>query len=427
MIVRGLLDVFIFYRELDDPETEGKFFVADAEKIFKKEIVYACEGLLSDNPKLKYYSDTPFRVDKDTGFEWFRCFRTTSPLEGYHLHLRAAQAATAKGAGPRYEISRSNLFDFAWNLNAAMKAGKMKKIYHYQPWLIDILARMLKGTELLDVCSALVGWKTVDTTVPPVTLRGIDRPQLALLQQLGGQAVELATLSSDAEVQKILQYPELVARGDAAGIARRTGVRTSAARLKQFALTMTRRAAMLQALKALDIANLHRRLYGRAERPMRSAAEEEGGGGGGAAATDGGALPLGPISLGGGGPQSAVVGALPPPPPPPPRRGRSAGPAADDVEMEGSEEEERPAEEEERPAPPAPAGGRLKNLTTEERDHVETLIGEERSKFLAACRQRRRHKELVRKAEAEGAQEERKRQAKERRYQYPRSRRAESS
>ena len=47
MIVRGLLDVFIFYRELDDPETEGKFFVADAEKIFKKEIVYACEGLLS--------------------------------------------------------------------------------------------------------------------------------------------------------------------------------------------------------------------------------------------------------------------------------------------------------------------------------------------------------------------------------------------
>ena len=186
-------------RFTNDPETEGKFFVADAEKIFKKEIVYACEGLLSDNPKLKYYSDTPFRVDKDTGFEWFRCFRTTSPLEGYHLHLRAAQAATAKGAGPRYEISRSNLFDFAWNLNAAMKAGKMKKIYHYQPWLIDMLARMLKGTELLDVCSALVGWKTVDTTVPPVTLRGIDRPQLALLQQLGGQAVELATLSSDAE------------------------------------------------------------------------------------------------------------------------------------------------------------------------------------------------------------------------------------
>ena len=92
MIVRGLLDVFIFYRELDDPETEGKFFVADAEKIFKKEIVYACEGFLSDNPSLAYYCKKPYKVDPDTKFEWFRCFAT--------------DAGDAHGSGARVEVGR---------------------------------------------------------------------------------------------------------------------------------------------------------------------------------------------------------------------------------------------------------------------------------------------------------------------------------
>ena len=55
VIVRGLLDVFLFYRELDDPETGGKFFVGDADKIFKKEIAYAQEGYLSDQPHVDYY------------------------------------------------------------------------------------------------------------------------------------------------------------------------------------------------------------------------------------------------------------------------------------------------------------------------------------------------------------------------------------
>ena len=64
--------------------------------------------------------------------------------------------------------------------------------------------------ELRGVCSVLDGWGAVDTTRAPLTLRGIDSAQLSLMQQAGGQAVELASLRDASVRQKVLQHPDLV-------------------------------------------------------------------------------------------------------------------------------------------------------------------------------------------------------------------------
>ena len=231
-IIRRLYDVYTFFEGLDDPMQPGhRFFVDDSWKIFLREIGYVQKGLLSDPPGMDMY--IPIRTAR-TGFVFHRSIRTSSPLEGYHLHLRGALAAGARAAGPEYQIARSNLFDFVWNIKAAVKAGVMLDQGHYEPWLVDLLWRICEGwlsTEELP--RALQGWRPTQTDVEPLTFRSIDYDQLKLIKTAGAAAVKLSPLRSEADIERVLRHPQMVLRGDAAGIARATGIVTSHAKLKE--------------------------------------------------------------------------------------------------------------------------------------------------------------------------------------------------
>ena len=261
-IIKGLYDVFCFFREMEDPERPGhKFFVNDADKIFQKEIVYVQEGLLSDPPEMNMY--VRMRHCKRTGFAFFRSRRSTSALEGYHLHLRAAQHPCGKGAGPMLEVARSNLFDFAWNVKAAVAANRMVDHGHFALWLIDALADVCRGW--LDEGhaqrpAALRSWHRTDTTIAPITVRGIDWAQLLRLKEQGAQAVELSPLQTTAELNRVLAHPQLVARGDAAGIARETGIVTSVKRLQKLAARIASVARARALLEAHGVQNLQNRV-----------------------------------------------------------------------------------------------------------------------------------------------------------------------
>ena len=90
MIIRHLYDVFCFFKDMKDPSRpEHNFLVADAWAIFVKEIGYVQKGFLSDLPGMNMYVYQ--RTCARTGFIFYRSRRSSSALEGYHLHLRAAQ------------------------------------------------------------------------------------------------------------------------------------------------------------------------------------------------------------------------------------------------------------------------------------------------------------------------------------------------
>jgi hypothetical protein len=90
VMIRGLYDIYCFARTLNDPLRPGcAFLVPDHEDVFRKEIKYIQAGLLSDPPGVNMY--VCIVRSKKTGLLSFRCLRTSSPLEGYHLHLRAAR------------------------------------------------------------------------------------------------------------------------------------------------------------------------------------------------------------------------------------------------------------------------------------------------------------------------------------------------
>ena len=78
-----------------------------------------------------------------------------------------------------------------------------------------------------DKPTALRSWTRTDTSIEPVTFRGIDRATTAALASQGVRPVELSPLLSRAERKKVLEHPLLLARGDAAGIVRETGIFTS--------------------------------------------------------------------------------------------------------------------------------------------------------------------------------------------------------
>ena len=90
IMIRHLYDVFSFFKDMKDPSRpEHNFFVADAWAIFVKEIGYVQKGYLSDLPGMNMYVYQ--RTCARTGCIFYRSRRSSSALEGYHLHLRAAQ------------------------------------------------------------------------------------------------------------------------------------------------------------------------------------------------------------------------------------------------------------------------------------------------------------------------------------------------
>ena len=94
-----------------------------------------------------------------------------------------------------------------------------------------------------------------------MTMRGIDLEQLKALKAVGAQALGLSTLLSHEEQQAVLQHPALVGAGDAAGIERATGIRTSATRLQALSTRVCLQAACDAMLNAAGVVQLRAGLH----------------------------------------------------------------------------------------------------------------------------------------------------------------------
>ena len=229
----------------------------------------------------------------------------------------------AKHSGFKIEAARSNLFDFAWNVRAGQRAGHMRCHGHYHLWLVDTLANLCDGWLTLGSEAeppALRGWRRTRLDVAPMTKRGIDWEQLKRLTDVGAQALGVSALQSREEQQLVLQYPALVGAGDAAGIERATGVRTSSNQLLALAARACQQAAcdaMLNAQGAVALsAQLHLTAGNVPPLELATSAEPPPTAAGGS-----GALPF-DAGQAGGVSSAAVVSPPPQPPPqqPPPQQ-----------------------------------------------------------------------------------------------------------
>ena len=99
-IVRGLYDVFLFFREMEDPERPGhRFFTSDADHIFLKEIAYVQQGYLSDPPGLNMY--VRVGMSMRTGFIYFRSLRSTCvPLRPHPQPRTTDRASVLRSGAP---------------------------------------------------------------------------------------------------------------------------------------------------------------------------------------------------------------------------------------------------------------------------------------------------------------------------------------
>ena len=59
----------------------------------------------------------PLRKMK-SGLQLWRCLRTSSALEGYHLHYRETVSALCKASGPRWRDVVVGEFNFRWVVRA---------------------------------------------------------------------------------------------------------------------------------------------------------------------------------------------------------------------------------------------------------------------------------------------------------------------
>ena len=119
-LARRLLSVYYFFREMDDPETGRPFFSSGHEAICRRELGYVAKGELSDHPTIPLY----FELRRlSSGLVISRCLRTSSGLEGYHLHFEDAICKSAKAAGLHYTEAMTNEFDWRWVVKAVRKAG----------------------------------------------------------------------------------------------------------------------------------------------------------------------------------------------------------------------------------------------------------------------------------------------------------------
>ena len=114
----------------------------NAENMRRDELKRLEEGLLPGEPDL-----TPAPTTRDltigvmrSGLAIYRCLRTSSALEGYHLHLRRC-VDEAWAAGEGWLDAVMNLFDFRWNVLAGRRIGLYDdSIGHFEVYLRDMLA-----------------------------------------------------------------------------------------------------------------------------------------------------------------------------------------------------------------------------------------------------------------------------------------------
>ena len=118
------------------PVTNRMFFIPSWRSLLWKQLKYVAGGLLSDCPSLSLYFPTR---KLSTGFQMYRCLRTSSALEGYHKHLRMLVEA-AYAAKSNWLDLIMNAFDFRWSVKAGREAGLYDgTVAHFEMQMLDAL------------------------------------------------------------------------------------------------------------------------------------------------------------------------------------------------------------------------------------------------------------------------------------------------
>jgi len=126
-----------------NPNERGKpFFHSTHEHRFIQSMGWVTGGFLSDPIGVELYMPLYKTTD---GLQIYRCLRTSSPLEGYHLHLRQTLVAQSRGAGIHWKESVVNGFDWKWTVNRLKDAGLLsQRVQHYNFTLLELLLSLQK-------------------------------------------------------------------------------------------------------------------------------------------------------------------------------------------------------------------------------------------------------------------------------------------
>ena len=159
--------VYKLYSKLRDPTHNRPFFNHTHEKQFNTSIAYIKKGYLSDPPGMVMYAK--LRVTAD-GLQLYRTLRTSSAVEGYHLHLSRCLAAGAKAAGIEWIDAVRCEFDYVWTVRMLRGVGWFGSAKHYNLQLIDRANAAMRSAE---VGEAYKGWK--ETHVPDAVTEAVVR------------------------------------------------------------------------------------------------------------------------------------------------------------------------------------------------------------------------------------------------------------
>jgi hypothetical protein len=235
-IVEGLFDIYVLFKDMDDPMMTGeqnrKVLVPNALKILETEMWYVQRGLLSDLPGMQMYFKT--RKLPTTGFQELRCVRSTSGLEGMHLHYRASQHPCAKGSGVFGMNVRGKLFIWGWNVKAAVRAGLMPDLGHTDVWRADQIINALHGLPSECLPPYLRSMNRTRTDLDPLTTIGVQFDELGIvgkqLHRLPSNLLRPGTAEKLAASEDAIQ---LVCGKDLAALARVFEVYTSVKHCEQ--------------------------------------------------------------------------------------------------------------------------------------------------------------------------------------------------
>ena len=212
-LVRDLLAVYNFFKDLVCPESGRPFFASDHDKRIVLELSYVAHGYLSDHPTIELYA---LSRKLTTGLQTFHCLRTSSAQEGYHLHLYNAVSACGKHAGLRYTDATTNEFDWRWTIKALRKAGVIPNwTRHFNVALIDELYDLVENLFSTGAAAVhLPGWRRTKFMNAPLLRHGIYFALDSMRKTLAPQApvinLKLATSASEADfLSQILGKPSI--------------------------------------------------------------------------------------------------------------------------------------------------------------------------------------------------------------------------
>ena len=145
------------------------------------------------------------------------------------MHLFAAIHPAAPHMHGRAQTVRSNLFDFAWNVKAGIKANVLHEAAGCMwLWLLDYIAGIMKDVDDTDKPVFLQHWVAVDTTWEPLTRRGVLEDALKMAR--GDN--ETSPMRSKANMAKLLQHKAELMEGNVVALKRLTGLHVTAMQCK---------------------------------------------------------------------------------------------------------------------------------------------------------------------------------------------------